>query len=113
MTLDVPGGRTTWSWSQLVLACEGDEERALAALWRMPGLGEYEDEAHPAGQRIGRPVDITDASDLLPEQREPHGSCRLGHPKLLRNGRDRWVCGPCDRRRRAARGPRRHMRRAA
>ena len=94
----------SWSWSELLRANGGDEERALRALGRMPGVGRYRDETHRPSTSVPPPVDTG------PSDRTRFGApCRRGsHPRTIRNGRhpsghQKWVCRECqDRRRQAA-----------
>lgn len=84
---------TGWSWSALVDLFDGDEDRALAALPTMPGLGSYHDEVHHRGP--SRPVVVED-----PVVRSRRLCGFDGHVRAVRNGRlpdgsHRLVCGEC------------------
>lgn len=84
------GAAMTWSWTVLLRVHAGDEERALRALSRQRGLGEYEDEAHPIRRSHRQDQDPVVGAPV----------CPAGHPMWRngrRDGRQRWLCRPCGR----------------
>lgn len=93
----------SWSWTALVRANGGDEESALKALQRMPGVGRYQDEVHRPSARV-LPMDARPVVREARPQRPPRGHqmdrerCPGGHRMVrdgVENGRQRWRCKPC------------------